>query len=126
MPQATVIKFAPRPRTTLRDLCAPSREDDEKLLRVIAKLEDCGVTVAFEGDAPTREDGDEPACALSASREALSSPNPFVSPYLLQPLRTEAEVRAARSPRIAPAKGLAQCIAECTGIDAAFRKLIGG
>ena len=123
MPQATIIKFAPRPRTTLRDLCAPSREDDEKLLRVIAKLEDCGVTVAFEGDAPTREDGDEPACALSASREALSSPNPFVSPYLLQPLRTEAEVRAARMPQ---AEGLLQCIARQSGLDRAFAKIVGG
>lgn len=80
------------------------------------------------GDAPTREDGDEPACALSASREALSSPNPFVSPRLVELAaqvgkRTEAQARAARMPQ---AEGLLQCIARQSGLDRAFAKIVGG
>lgn len=69
---------------------------------------------------------DEAELALMHLAETFK-PKPYVSPYLLQPLRTEAEARAQLNrSRVPKAKGLAQCIAECTGIDAAFRKLIGG
>lgn len=58
---------------------------------------------------------------------SASSPTPFVSEYLTRPLRTEAEARAQLNrPRIPRAKSLLECIAEQTGIDRAFAKLIGG
>lgn len=107
MPIAKVIQFPPR--TTLAQLCdGHTREDDDKLLRVIQGLEGRGVEVTFD------EPKDEPA------------PQPYVSPYLQQPLRTEAEVRAAREPRIPRARGLLEMLAEQTGLDAAFTKIVGG
>ena len=109
MPTAKICKFPPR--TQLRDLCDGfTREDDEKLLRVLDKYDD-------EGRVSYAEDG---------SAVVDVGPQPYVSPYLQQPLRTEAEVRALREPRQPKVKGLLDLIAEQTGIDAAFRKLMGG
>lgn len=58
------------------------READEKLLKVIAAYEDKGGVVTFD------------------------EPQPYVSEYLTRPLRTEAEVRALREPRVPKAPGL--------------------
>lgn len=113
MPKATVIQFPPRPRQTFADLCAPSREDDEKLLRVIAAYEAEGGQVLFD------EQADEP--------KPVEAPQPYVSEYLTRPLRTEDEARAQLNrPRIPQAKGLAQLIAEQTGLDRTFARLFGG
>jgi hypothetical protein len=104
---SNVLKF--RPRTELRDLCAPDREADEKLLRVIQGFEDRGVTVAFEGEAATREGAERDAIpgAGSGVADRTTSPNNFVSQYLTRPLRSEAEVRALRNqPRVPKALGL--------------------
>jgi len=110
---ATVHHLPIRPRQTLANLCEPSREQDEALLRVIAAYEAEGGQVLFSDEA------DEPA--------PVAAPQPYVSPYLQQPLRTEDEVRALRNqPRIPQAKGLAQLIAEQTGLDRTFAKLFGG
>jgi hypothetical protein len=90
MPKATILQFAPRPRQTFADLCAPSREDDEKLLKVIQGFEDRGREVVFTEDPLD-----------------VYVPEPFVSEYLTRPLRTEDEARAQLNrPRIPPARGL--------------------
>ena len=113
MPKATVIQFPPRPRQTVADLCAPSREDDEKLLRVIAAYEAEGGRVLFD------EPADEP--------KPVEAPRPYVSEYLTRPLRTEDEARTQLNrPRIPKARGLLDLIAEQTGLDRNFAKLFGG
>lgn len=96
MPAAvTDIRTRQALRTKFADLCAPNREDDEKLLRVIRGFEERGKIVTFPsesseaGDGLTREGGKSETAGAPAS-----SPAPFVSPYLLQPLRSEDEVRA--------------------------------
>ena len=113
VPKATVIQFPPRPRQTFADLCAPSREDDEKLLRVIAAYEAEGGQVLFD------EPADEP--------KPVEAPQPYVSEYLTRPLRTEDEARTQLNrPRIPKARGLLDLIAEQTGLDRNFAKLFGG
>ena len=64
---------------------------------------------------------DEAELALMHLAETFK-PKPYVSPYLQQPLRTEAKVRAARMPQ---AEGLLQCIARQSGLDRAFAKIAG-
>lgn len=134
---ATVHHLPIRPRQTLANLCEPSREQDEALLRVIAAYEAEGGQVLFsgesseEGDASQEGDRRQPGadqCPTDGKHSlAVTSPAPYVSPYLQQPLRTEDEVRALRNqPRIPQAKGLAQLIAEQTGLDRTFAKLFGG
>ena len=110
---ATVHHLPIRPRQTLRDLCEPSREQDEALLRVIAAYEAEGGQVLFD------EQADEP--------KPVEAPQPYVSEYLTRPLRTEDEARAQLSrPRIPKARGLLDLIAEQTGLDRNFAKLFGG
>lgn len=107
------VKQVEAPRQTLRDLCEPSREQDEALLRVIAAYEAEGGQVLFD------EPADEP--------KPVEAAQPFVSEYLTRPLRTEDEARAQLNrPRIPRAKGLLEMIAEQSGIDAAFRRIVGG
>lgn len=116
MPQ--VLQFPKR--QTLRDLCEPSREQDEALLRVIAAYEAEGGQVLFSGESSEAAEEKGPDALASA-------PQPHVSEYLTRPLRTEEEARAQLNrPRIPRAKGLLEMIAEQSGIDAAFRRIVGG
>jgi hypothetical protein len=78
MPQ--ILQFPRRRPMGLAQLMEPDREADEKLLRVIQGFEDRGKVVVFPSEQP----------------------EPFVSPYLLRPLRTEQEVRALRSQSAKP------------------------
>ena len=124
---ATVHHLPIRPRQTLRDLCEPSREQDEALLRVIAAYEAEGGQVLF--DEPTGPVVEQlgTAAAVTSGANPDRAPAPFVSPFLELPLRTEEEARAQLNrPRIPRAKGLLEMIAEQSGIDAAFKRIIGG
>jgi hypothetical protein len=71
--------------------------------------------------APNRE-AETCGPALSRAAPATASEH-FVSEYLTRPLRTEAQARAARIPK---ARGLADLIAEQTGIDRMFTRMFGG
>jgi hypothetical protein len=112
MPQ--VLQFPKR--QTLATLTEPSRADDERLIRTIRKFEEVsGVPVLFP---------DLGECEVVDLTPAQVLP---VSPYLNRPLRSEAEVRALRNePRVPKVKGLADLIAEQTGLDKTFARLFGG
>lgn len=87
---ATVHHLPIRPRQTLADLCEPSREQDEALLRVIAAYEAEGGQVLFSGEGPETAEEKGPDALASA-------PQPYVSEYLTRPLRTEQQAREDRA-----------------------------
>lgn len=117
MPQ--VLQFPKR--QTLRDLCEPSREQDEALLRVIAAYEAEGGQVLFSGEsseegepsplasgryvertapsatAPHQNRLERDAVQGQATLDDPRSPNNFVSEYLTRPLRTEQQAREDRA-----------------------------
>lgn len=105
----------------------PTREEDERLLRVMRAFEDSGVRVVDADEALDMQALHDGAAEIAKKFAPLNdqSAHRATSSYLNQPLRTEEEVRAKRGPRIPRAKGLLELIAEQTGIDRAFAKLIG-